>query len=191
VMAEIRRDVPFYDESGGGVTFSGGEPLLQRPFLLELLKECKREELHTALDTCGFASWESLDSLRRYVDLFLFDLKLMDEDRHFAYTGVSNRLILENLQTLAGLGEAIILRIPVIPGVNDDQETLREMGEFAALLPGLKRVDLLPYHPTGMDKYQRLKMDYRLSELQTPAEEDMQGIARLLSSYQLSVQIGG
>jgi pyruvate formate lyase activating enzyme len=191
VMAEVRRDIPFYDESGGGVTFSGGEPLLQRPFLLELLKECKREDIHTALDTSGYATWESLDSLRGYVDLFLYDLKLMDDDRHLAYTGVSNRLILENLWTLASLGDAIILRIPIIPGVNDDQATLREMGEFAARLPGLKRVDLLPYHPTGVDKYQRLKMDYQLGELQTPADEEMLGFARLLSSYQLSVQIGG
>jgi pyruvate formate lyase activating enzyme len=191
VMVEILKDIPFYDESGGGVTFSGGEPLVQRSFLLELLKACKREDIHTALDTCGYASWESLDIIRKYVDLFLFDLKLLDEDTHREFTGVSNLLILDNLNMLSSLGETIILRIPIIPGINDDHGSLHEMGKFASQLPAIKRIDILPYHPTGVDKYQRMHLDYRLGQLKTPTEEDLEGIADLFSSYKFSVQIGG
>lgn len=116
IMAEISRDLAFYDESGGGVTFSGGEPLLQADFLLELLRECKRQEIHTAVDTSGAASWAALAQIAPFVDLFLYDLKLMDEARHKAATGAGNRLILDNLGRLAATGAAIQLRVALIPG---------------------------------------------------------------------------
>ena len=114
VMAEIERDVAFYDESNGGVTFSGGEPLWQAGFLLALLQACQEKEIHTALDTCGFAPWEMLDAIREHVDLFMYDLKLMDDAKHRDFTGVSNELILKNLQALSQRGHDIVLRVPIV-----------------------------------------------------------------------------
>ena len=191
VMAEVERDIAFYDESGGGVTFSGGEPLMQQDLLLELLKACKRQEIHTALDTSGLARWETLDRVRDYVDLFLYDLKLMDSDKHRRFTGVPNELILENLTVLARRGHNIILRVPVIPGVNDDDESIRQIGAFAAALPRLRGIDILPYHHIGIDKYVRLNMDYKLTETRPPSEERMAEIASLLNGFGLPTKIGG
>jgi pyruvate formate lyase activating enzyme len=191
VMAEIERDVPFYDESGGGVTFSGGEPLLQPDFLRALLRACRERDIHTALDTCGFARWETLDSLREDVDLFLYDLKLMDDARHRRFTGASNQVILHNVEALARLGHAVVLRLPLIPGVNDDDENLRRTACFAASLPHAQRLDILPYHPTGADKYPRLNKAYRLAELRPPSQERLAEIAHIIQAYGLPVKIGG
>jgi pyruvate formate lyase activating enzyme len=191
VMAEIGRDVVFYDESGGGVTFSGGEPLSQPDFLLALLRACKQEEIHTALDTCGFSPWETLDRVREYVDLFLYDLKLMDDARHRKYTGVSNALILGNLQALSQRGHTIVLRVPVVPGINDDDEGIRRVGSFAAALPRLSRVDLLPYHHAGVEKYHRLNRVYGLPGTRPPTDERMAHIAHVLREFGLPVRIGG
>lgn len=191
VVAEIERDVPFYDQSGGGVTFSGGEPLLQQDFLLALLQACRERGIHTAVDTCGYAPWEVLDRVRGLTDLFLCDLKLMDDARHREYTGVSNRLILENVRALSERGHAIFLRLPIIPGVNDDDENIRQAGAFAAGLPHLERVDLLPYHPTGVGKYDRLDQVYRLPDTRPPSDRRMAEIARFLRELGLEVKIGG
>jgi pyruvate formate lyase activating enzyme len=191
VMDEIRRDVAFYDESGGGVTFSGGEPLMQPGFLRALLRACRREEIHTALDTCGYAPWDTLDAIRRTVDLFLYDLKLLDEARHREFTGASNALILSNVQALSQGGQEIILRVPVIPGVNDDEESSRQIGVFAASLPHLREVDLLPYHHTAIDKYERLGRAYALAGARPPSAMRMSAIAGVLQSFGLRVKIGG
>ncbi len=192
VLAEIERDLPFYEESSGGVTLSGGEPLLQHDFVLALLRACKQQGLHTALDTCGFAPWETLDSIREYVDLFLYDLKLMDDARHRQYTGVSNAPILSNLQALAWHGHAVIVRVPLIPGINDDEENLRQTGAFAATLPRLLRVDLLPYHGLSSEKYDRLGRSYPLPEIRPPAAERIAGIAQMLEeTFGLEVRVGG
>ncbi len=191
VMAEIERDVAFYDESGGGVTFSGGEPLLQREFLFALLGACKEKEIHTALDTCGFATWETLDDIREHVDLFLYDLKLMDDAKHRKFTGVSNELILGNLQMLSTRGHNIVLRVPIIPGINDDDENIRHIGMFAAALPRLNRVDILPYHHIAAEKYNRLNKVYGLPETHPPSDESMAKIARSLRGFGLRVKIGG
>jgi len=191
VMAEIERDVVFYDESGGGVTFSGGEPLLQPDFLLALLQDCKEREIHTTLDTCGFVRWETLDRVRGLVDLFLYDLKLMDGTKHREFTGVPNDPILKNLQMLSAQGHNIILRLPIIPGLNDDEENIRQTGEFAAASPGLDRMNILPYHRTAADKYDRLKMDYTLSQIRPPSNERMAEIAQILRGFGLDVRIGG
>ena len=180
VMAEIERDVPFYDESGGGVTFSGGEPLAQPDFLLALLQACREREIHTAVDTCGFAPWQVLDKIRRHVDLFLYDLKLMDEAEHIRYTGVSNKLILKNLEMLAERGHDITLRVPIIPGINDSDEHIRQLGAFAATLPHLNRVDVLPYHNIAAEKYQRLDRVYKLPETRPPSDERMAEIRNAL-----------
>jgi pyruvate formate lyase activating enzyme len=191
VMAEIERDVAFYDESGGGVTFSGGEPLLQRDFLLVLLQACKEQEIHTALDTCGFVTWETLDSTREFVDLFLYDLKLMDSTKHEKFTGVPNELILENLKMLVAQGHSVVLRVPIIPGVNDDDENIRQTGAFVSDSLSLNRVDILPYHHIAVDKYERLKKGYGLSEIRPPSDERMSHIAHILRDFGLQVRIGG
>jgi len=191
VMAEIERDVVFYDESGGGATFSGGEPLLQPHFLLALLQTCKEREIHTALDTCGFVSWKTLDRIRGWVDLFLYDLKLMDGTRHRESTGLPNDLILKNLQMLSDRGHNIILRMPIIPGLNDDEENIRQTGEFATASLGLNRMDILPYHHTATDKYDRLKRDYTLSHVHPPSNGRMSEIAQILLGFGLEVRIGG
>ena len=191
VMAEIERDIAFYDQSGGGVTFSGGEPLLQRDFLLALLRACKEEEIHTAVDTCGFATWETLDSIRKHVDLFLYDLKLMDDARHRKFTGVSNELILKNLQRLSAQGHDIFLRVPIIPGINDDTENIRQIGTFAAALPHLNRVDILPYHHAAAEKYHRLNKVYGLPETRPPSDEKVTEITQILRGFGLQVQTGG
>jgi len=190
VMAEIERDIAFYEESGGGVTFSGGEPLLQPAFLLALLQACREWEIHTAVDTCGFATWETLDSIRQHVDLFLYDLKLIDETKHREFTGVSNELSLRNLQALSRLGHDIVLRVPIIPGINDD-ENVRQTGAFAAALPRLNRVDLLPYHHAGVEKYNRFNKVYRLPEARPPSVERMADLAGILRGLGLQVGIGG
>jgi pyruvate formate lyase activating enzyme len=191
VMQEIERDRPFYEQSGGGVTFSGGEPLSQGRFLLALLKACKRLELHTALDTCGFSRWETLDQVRKYVDLFLYDLKLVDDARHRQFTGASNRLILANLERLAQSGHRIILRVPLIPGVTDGAENLGQIGALAGRYACIERLDLLPYHPTARGKYENLQVDYPLAEMETPDEEMLRAVASRLHGYGIEVQIGG
>jgi pyruvate formate lyase activating enzyme len=191
VLAAVERDVPFYDQSGGGVTFSGGEPLSQPDFLLALLRACREGEIHTALDTCGFAPWETLDHVREYVDLFLYDIKLMDDASHRKFTGASNEPILNNLKDLSREGHAIVLRVPVIPGINDDEANIRQTGAFAAGLPHLIRVDLLPYHRAGAEKYGRLHRAYDLPETCPPSEERMADIARTLRTFGLHVKTGG
>jgi len=191
VMEEIERDLPFYDQSGGGVIFSGGEPLLQRGFLLTLLRACKEKDIHTAVDTCGFATWEMLDSIREHVNLFLYDLKLMDEAKHRKFTGVSNELILRNLHRLSAQGHNIFLRVPVIPGINDDEESVRQIGAFAATLPHLDQVDILPYNQAAAEKHDRLNKIYGLPETRPPSDERMAEIAQILKGFGLRVKIGG
>lgn len=191
VMAEIDRDIPFYDESGGGVTLSGGEPLFQPDFAFALLQASKIKEIRTTLDTCGYVSWDTFEQVRDYVDLFMYDLKLLNNARHRHFTGVSNEMILKNLRTLSQLGHNIILRVPIIPGVNDDPDNLSQLGSFAASLPHLKSVDLLPYHRIGIDKYARLHQVYRLPDTRSPSDQRMAEIASVFEPFELPVNIGG
>jgi pyruvate formate lyase activating enzyme len=191
VMAVVERDRVFYDQSEGGITFSGGEPMMQIAFLEAMLSAAKADGLHTAVDTCGYAAWQSFEQVRQWVDLFLFDLKLMDDARHQQYTGVSNVRILENLRQLCALGHAVIVRLPVIPGINDDPENLAATGQFLAGLTGLRRVDLLAYHSSAEAKYDRLGKPYALAGLASPSDEHMQEIAALFSQAGVQVTIGG
>jgi pyruvate formate lyase activating enzyme len=191
VMALVERDVPFYDQSGGGMTASGGEPLWQHDFLLALLRACREREIHTALDTCGFAPWAVLDAVRHYVDLFLYDLKLMDEARHRRYTGASNEPVLHNLRALARLGHAVAVRVPLVPGVNDDEENLERTAALVAALGGVERVHLLPYHDTARGKYQRAGREYDLPMLEPPSAEGVVEIARIFGRHGLDVKVGG
>lgn len=189
VMKEIERDTPFYDQSGGGVTFSGGEPLMQRSFLLTLLRACRESDIHKVVDTSGYSSWEALDSIREYVDLFLYDLKLMNDARHIQYTGVSNHLILNNLKLLTEHEHPVYARIPLIPGVNDDEENLHQSGEFLAPLPNITGVELMGYHDIAAAKYEALGMAYQLNGTKPPTAEHMQLAGRILEEYGLKVKI--
>ncbi len=190
LMAEIERDRIFYDESDGGVTFSGGEPLMQPVFLATMVSSCRASGIHVAIETCGHADTRALVDIAKDTDLFLFDLKLMDERRHREYTGASNALILHNLERLAAIHPDIRVRFPLIPGVNDDDENVRAMGAFLASL-GLTRVDVLPYHRAGLAKYERLQRAYRLPDIQPPTSDRQTHVARLLESCGLIVQPGG
>jgi pyruvate formate lyase activating enzyme len=189
VMKEIERDIPFYDQSDGGVTFSGGEPLMQRSFLLELLRACQAQEIHTVVDTSGYASWEALESIRSYVDLFLYDLKFMDDERHIKYTGVSNKLVLDNLRRLTQSGTQVYVRIPLIPGINDDEENLRQSGEFLASLPNISGVELMGYHDIAAAKYEALGMAYQLNGTKPPTAEHKQRTAKKLEGFGLNVKV--
>jgi len=191
VMAEIEKDTAFYDESAGGVTFSGGEPLAQPDFLFALLKACKDRQMHTVLDTSGFSTWSVLDLIRHHVDEFLFDLKLMDDLKHQMTTGVSNRPILENLLALSSGGHRIRIRLPVVPGITDDTDNVSAIGDFAARLPTLPPIDLLPYHHFAATKYERLGKTYRLQDTRPPTADSMTRVAGLLRGFGLTVNVQG
>jgi pyruvate formate lyase activating enzyme len=188
LMERIDKDTPFYDQSGGGVTFSGGEPLAQPGFLEEILERCGDREIHRTVDTCGFAPPDTLRAVAEKTDLFLFDLKLMDPDRHLEFTGVGNDLILDNLRMLAGMGLDIQIRIPVIPDVTDSIKNVEMVGEFVASLPHPPPVRLLKHHPTAMEKYARFNIENRLpGKLPAPYEEKMAALAAALTGYELEV----
>ena len=177
LMKEIERDVLYFDNSGGGVTFSGGEPLYQHEFLLEMLKECKKIDIHRTLDTSGFAPQEVLASVADYVDLFLYDLKLIDEKEHIKYTGVSNAQIKENLRFLVDHGRAkdVIIRFPVIPEISDTADNVEALAEFISPMKGLKEIDLLPFHDIS-EKYNRLDKDYKMTIHKSPSRERLLAI---------------
>lgn len=187
LMTEVERDLPFYEQSGGGVTFTGGEPMQQREFLAEALEACKTRNIHTTVDTSGYASWDNFMSILTLVDLFLFDVKLMQSEKHKKYTSVSNRQILNNLQKLSKAGAHIIVRMPLIPGINDDVENLERTGSFLAALPCLEGVELMAYHEIGVAKYQSLGMKYRLEDMIAPTNEQIIEVEELLSNHQLPV----
>ena len=191
IMAQIERDVIFYDESGGGATFSGGEPLEQPEFLAELLRQCKRKAIHAAVDTTCHGPWETIAAIRPNVDLFLCDLKHVDPAAHERFTGVSNHLILENLRKLAGSGSEIIIRIPIIPGINDNIENITRSGEFVASLDGVRRIDILPFNRAYRGKLDRLARQYRLFDVEPPNARQMEEIRRKLKEFGFEVKIGG
>jgi pyruvate formate lyase activating enzyme len=188
VMAAIQRDIPFYDESGGGVTLSGGEPLFQMEFSLAILKACRKLDIHTVLDTCGFASSQTIQQVAPFVDLFLYDLKLVDNEKHLCYTGMSNEPILANLQTLSGMDARLLVRIPVIPGVNDDPLELQKIGEFLSTLPVSPLIELLAYHNITEAKYSGLDMEYALPSLQPPSFDQLLAFASALRGFGLVVK---
>ncbi len=165
VMAPVAADASFYRNSGGGVTFSGGEPLSQPGFLLELLESCRKKGIHTAVETCGHAQPATMLEVEPLTDLFLYDVKVMDPVRHKRLTGVDNRLILENLKTLcAAAADRVTIRVPLIPECTDDADNLEAIAEMAVSL-GVRRVDLEPYHALGTDKYRGLGRQYALEHL--------------------------
>jgi pyruvate formate lyase activating enzyme len=191
ILEEIERDRAFYEESGGGVTFSGGEPFLQPDFLSALLKECKERAIHTTVDTCGFARYEIIDGIRDKVDLFLYDIKTMDNGRHRKYTGASNEQILRNLKKLAENGSKIVISFPIIPGINDDDKNVTRTAKFVSSLPNLQQVNLLPYHRAGIEKYKNLGKPYRLDKLQCPSNQTIKSVKERIEAFGIKVGIGG
>ena len=190
-MAEVAKDSLFYDESGGGVTFSGGEPLMQAEFVSACMEACKQRGFHTALDTCGHGSAEVMIVCAEHADLILYDLKLVDAGRHERHVGVSNSLILDNLERLDGLGKRIWVRVPVVPGVNDHEEDVTAIANLVRSLRTCPPVQLLPYHRIGSDKYERLGLRYALPEIDPPTPDLLERIARQMGASGLKVSIGG
>jgi pyruvate formate lyase activating enzyme len=188
LMEDIERDTPFFDQSGGGVTFSGGEPLTQPAFLIDVLDRCRERDIHRVVDTCGFANKDALRSIAERVDLFLFDIKFMDPDLHQKYTGVRNDRILDNLKMLSRMGKSIHIRIPVIPTITDTEGNFEAIGEFVAALPHPAPVRLLPHHSTAMEKYARFDMEKHLpAGVEPPSRHELERIASRLAKYDLEV----
>lgn len=175
VVATVRRDAPFYRRSGGGVTFSGGEPLSQPEFLLECLRRCRRFGYHTTIETCGHARWDDLAAAAAVADLFLYDLKQLDTARHEELTGVGNELILENLAKLLETGAVVVVRVPVVPGANDDRQSISALAAFVARNLRVRRVELLPAHALGAHKYAAL--DLARPALTPPGQERLEQAA--------------
>jgi len=191
VVAEVVKDRVFFEESGGGVTFSGGEPLWQAGFLAASLRACKGIGIHTAVDTCGLAPWGQLVTVAEATDLFLFDVKIIDDAGHREHTGVSNRQILQNLQKLGEKHSRIWLRVPVIPGINDNRENLEAIARLAATIPAVERVCLLPYHPLGEDKLKRSGRMTQPVPIDRPTPTHMQNLAAVVEAAGISARIGG
>ena len=188
---EVTRDQVFYDRSGGGVTFSGGEPLSQADFVLACLRDLKERGIHTAVDTCGLVDRGALLEAAALADLFLFDIKHADDASHAEWAGAPNDRILANLEALARVHDAIWVRVPVVPGVNDDAANLRRTAALAASLPGVQRVSLLPYHELGEDKRERVGVPGASFATNPPPQDRMRDIATIFEEAGLLTVIGG
>jgi pyruvate formate lyase activating enzyme len=191
VLAEVLRDRIFYDDSGGGVTVSGGEPLMQADFVQSLLAACRTAGIATAVDTCGDAPREQLLATAALADLFLYDITLMDERRHRQATGVSNRRILDNLQALAAVHRQIWIRVPLVPGFNDEVADLTAIARLAAVTPAVRQVHLLPYHNWGLHKRRRTDTLDRLAAVSPPSPEAVARAAEPFQTLGLDVRFGG
>lgn len=191
LLEEVLHDRAFFDQSGGGVTLSGGEPLLQPGFVVKVLIALKRRGVHTALDTCGLGRREDLLTAAALADVVLFDLKHMDDAQHRVWTGAGNAAILANLTALGQMHGQIWIRVPVIPGVNDDLQNMEATARFVAGIPGVRRLDLLPYHSTGAAKFRRLGKEYVLEQVQPPTPEHMASLVQLFQAHGITASVGG
>ena len=191
IMREIEKDTVFYDESGGGVTFSGGEPLAQPDFLCTLLQNCREKGIHTAVDTSGHAPRECIDSVMPMVDLFLYDLKFIDSGLSVKYTGISNDTILSNCSYICKAQKQVIIRIPIIPGITDTGENLSQLSEYMVSLHSVKRIDLLAFHNTAQGKFGRLGFEYKLKEIIPPGNDYMHQVKDFFVKRGFTVKIGG
>lgn len=191
VLEAALRDQVFYQESGGGVTFSGGEPLMQPEFLREVLAACQGRGLHTAVDTCGMAQTEHLLAVAPLTDLFLYDVKFIDAEKHERFTGVSNTLILQNLEALGRVHNRIWVRIPLIPGANDDPAELEGIARFAARIPAVRQVNLLPFHRSGLPKFGRVGRTSAVANAQPPSAPALAGARAIFEAHGLLAKTGG
>lgn len=193
LVDELYKDRMFYEESGGGVTLSGGEVMAQdMDYIIDVARRCKGKSFHLAIDTCGFAKTENYENILEYADLFLYDMKLIDNEKHIKFTGKSNELILKNLEFLSNNKANINIRIPLIVGVNVDDDNLevKKMIEFLKPL-NIKAVSLLPYHNIGKHKYSRLYKTYEGEEFEKPSDEKMEEIKNLFEQNNFDTKIGG
>jgi pyruvate formate lyase activating enzyme len=191
LIQEIEKDVVFFDESGGGVTFSGGEPLMQSEFLVDLLEQCAAQEIHTVVDTCGYASADVFHAVLTHTNLILYDLKILDDDAHRRYTGGSNRLVLDNLGLLSKSDTPYSIRFPVIPGITDTQANIEAVLKLLNGLRGLQQISLLPYHRTAIHKYHMLQRDYQMDDIAPPSEAALQDLKHLFDTHGFQTIIGG
>lgn len=191
VMAEVEKDRIFYEQSGGGVTLSGGDPFVQSDFAEALLDACRSRGIRTALDTAGLSPNGLFDRLAAKADIVLYDLKCLDEARHREFTGVSNAPILENLRRLAESGTEIWIRIPLVHGVNDDEDNIRQTIAFLVSLKTIRRVGLLPYHSGGLEKARRTGRESHFRKFETPSEERVAGIEAAFREAGFDVRRGG
>jgi len=193
VLAEVGRDALYFEASGGGLTLSGGEPLAQPEFAAELLRRYKREEKgrSTAMETSGHAAWSAIEKLAADVDLFLYDLKHMDAAEHLRLTGQGNELVLKNARRLAAAGGPVVFRLPLVPGMNDGRANLEATAEFVLSLPGVNRIEVLPYHRLGEAKYRRLGRPYGLERVPSPTGTQVEAVRRTLARPGLDVRVGG
>lgn len=190
VMKEVLKDRVFYEKSSGGVTLSGGEPLIHIDFVEELLKKLKDNNIHTAVDTCGAVSFENLKRAAKYTDVFLYDIKLMDDEKHVEFIGMSNKLILENIRKLSEIHNNINLRMPIIEGVNGDEEHIIKTIEFIEGL-NISKVNLLPYHDIAKHKYKKLGKVYEDDRMSKPSDEKMQKFKEMFENKGYKAKIGG
>ena len=177
VMREILKDKAFYDHSGGGVTFSGGECMLQIDFLEEILKTCKENGIHTAVDTAGHVPYEYFERILPYTNLFLYDVKCYDSEKHKKYTGVRNELILENLKKLLATGKSVWVRIPIIPTVNDTVEESQRIKAYISSCGKPEKIELLPYHAMGEHKYAAINRESHMFPI--PSKETMEDLNKI------------
>ncbi|WP_255371023.1 glycyl-radical enzyme activating protein [Anaerosalibacter sp. Marseille-P3206] len=190
LFKEVKKDIIFFDQSGGGVTISGGEPLMQFEFLLSMVKLLNKEGIHVTVDTSGYGEWDKFKQLVEYVDLFLYDIKLIDDEKHKKYMGVSNEIILKNMQKLVNEKTKIAPRIPLIPGVNDDIEDIKQFAEFLASL-GFREVNILPYHDFGREKYIRTGKEYKIQEKLILSEDKKTIVAEQFLKKGINIILGG
>ena len=183
VLSEVMRDKSFYANSGGGITVSGGEPLMHIDFSCELLRAAKAEGISTAIETSGFSKWENIERISEHVDIFLWDYKETDPERHREYTGVDNSLILENLAKLDSLGKTIVLRCPIIPGLNDREDHFAGIAAVANKHPSILRVELEPYHSLGKGKATAIGREYPLEDMKSASKDDAKVWLEAISGY--------
>lgn len=190
-MAIIKKDLVFYDESGGGVTFSGGEPLIQIDFIESILKVCKQNSISTTIDTCGYAPQKSFERIYGNTDQFLYDIKIFNDELHKKYTGVSNKLIKENLEYLNSVNANVIIRIPLIPNITDTEANLNSIANYLLKLDSIRRIDLLPYNKLAEDKYRRLHQKSYLGKLETQSEDKLEKLKSLVESFGFKTKLNG
>lgn len=177
ILEEIQKDRDCYRHSGGGVTLSGGEVLMQPGFAAEILQRCCERNIHTAVETSGYGAWEAIEKILPWTDLFLYDLKHMDKMTHKILTGVSNQLIMENARRIAQTGKEIIIRMPFVPGCNTEKENIDNMVTFMKSAE-IRTIHLMPFHQLGKDKYRRLGREYLLAG-KASLNQDKEGARRL------------
>lgn len=191
VLDEVLKDRPYYNRSGGGVTLSGGESLLQPDFAVALLKACKDSGINTAIETTGFASADVIKRFLPYLDTVLMDIKHVNSDKHKEFTTQPNERIFENAKLIASEARKLIIRVPVIPTFNDTVAEIAEIAAFAASLPNVNEIHLLPYHSMGRDKYTGLGREYTMGDLKSPTNELMEVLKQTAEQFGLKTHIGG